>query len=217
MLVLTGTNLIEKIEMKKVFQIILAIAIVGLAYMLYEQLMSPLRFQKEVAVRETAVISKIKDIRTAEQAFKQKYQRYTGSFDTLFNFVLNDSLTFERTIGSKDDSVAVAKGLVKTEKFNIAVYDTLFSKRLKKEDINKLSEIPYSNGTKFMLEAGQFETESKVVVPVFECKAPFKTFLADMDQQELANHINNAKIIEKYPGIKVGSMTSATNDAGNWE
>lgn len=202
--------------MKKVFQIILAIAIVGLAYMLFEHMMTPIRFQKEFAVREAAVISKIKDIRTAEQAFKQKYQRYTGSFDTLANFILMDSLTFERNIGSKDDSVAVAKGLVKTEKINIAVKDTLF-KKIDRAGVEKMFEIPYSNGQRFLLDAGNFTTESKVVVPVFECKAPYKLFMTDQDQQELANLINNAKILDKYPGIKVGSMTSATNDAGNWE
>lgn len=205
--------------MKKVLQIVLAIAIVGLAYMLYTQLMNPIAFEKDVKSREAVVISRIKDIRTAEQAYKQKYSKYTGSFDTLINFVLNDSLVFERRIGSADDSVAVARGLVKTEKFTIPAIDTVFGKRLKVEDIRNLRYIPYTdNKEEFLLSAGLLTTESKVVVPVFEAKAPYKLFLGDMDEQMVTNLIYDAKeVYKKYPGIKVGDMEQATNDAGNWE
>lgn len=204
--------------MKKVFQIVLGLIIIVLVYVLYQQFNTPISFQKEVAVREAAVIERIKDIRTAQQAYKQKYQKYTPSFDSLIHFVLNDSLTFERTIGSKDDSVAVARGLVKTEKFDIAVMDTIFrARRLTRGDVEDLPYIPYGNGKKYIMDAGDFETDSKVIVPVFEAKAPYKDFLGDLNKQELINLIDDARTLDKYPGIKVGSMEQATNDAGNWE
>jgi hypothetical protein len=39
-----------------------------------------------------------------------------------------------------------------------------------------------------------------------------------MDRQELINLINECKnVYEVYPGVKVGAMDAATNDAGNWE
>lgn len=38
-----------------------------------------------------------------------KYNRFTGDFDTLINFVLTDSLEFERKIVDEDDSVAMAQ------------------------------------------------------------------------------------------------------------
>ena len=59
--------------------------------------------------REARVIDRIKDIRTAERSFKTKYNRFTGDFDTLINFVLTDSLEFERKIVDEDDSVAMAQ------------------------------------------------------------------------------------------------------------
>ncbi|MCD7970679.1 MAG: hypothetical protein LUF87_10035 [Alistipes sp.] len=203
--------------MKRVLQIVLALAIVGLIYWLYNSLMTPIRFQKEVAVREAAVISRIKDIRSAQQAYKQKYQRYTPSFDTLIHFILNDTLVYDRTSGSADDSVAVARGLVSTEQFKRAVMDTIFSNRLSRQDVLDLPLIPYGDGARFIMDAGNFETDSKVVVPVFEAKAPYKAFLSDLDRQELINLIDDAKTLERYPGIKVGAMDQATNDAGNWE
>lgn len=204
--------------MKKVFQILLGIAIVILAYILFNQIMTPLRFEKHRAVREAAVIERIKDIRTAERAYKQAKQHYTGSFDSLIQFVLTDSLVFEKNIGSKDDSLAVAKGLVRTEKFKMAAIDTVFgARKLTAKQVEEFRYIPYGNGKEFLLDAGDFTTESKVVVPVFECKAPYKAFLYDLDRQELINLIDARESLDKYPGIKVGAMDQATNDAGNWE
>ena len=57
-----------------------------------------------------------------------------------------------------------------------------------------------------------------MTVQVLECRAPYKAFLADLNRQELINLIDEREnTFNDYPGIKVGSMTSATNDAGNWE
>lgn len=210
--------------MKKAIQIFLGFVILGLGALLLDQIFSPIKFQQEVSLREQAVIEKIKDIRAAERAFKQKHQRYTGNFDSLINFVLNDSLTFERAIGSADDSVAVAKGLVKKERFQMAVRDTIFgAKKLTLEQIKSFALVPFSvneehpQGQNFILAACLLETESKVTVPVFECKAPYKMFLYDLNRQLLVNLIDEKVSLRRYPGIKVGSMEQATNDAGNWE
>ncbi len=204
--------------MKKAIQIVLFLVIVVLAYVLIDGIMEPLRFQQATKQREVSVIERLKDIRTAERAYKQVNQRFTGSFDSLINFVLNDSLTFEKAIGSADDSIAVAKGLVKREKFNMAVIDTIFgARKLTPEQVKNFRFIPHSGGKEFYMEAGNLTTESKVVVPVFECRAPYKAFLSDLDQQLLVNLIDDRETLDKYPGIKVGSMNEATNEAGNWE
>ncbi len=206
--------------LKLSLQIFLLAAIVVLAWVLIRQIVVPIQFDKQVKMREAAVIERIIDIRSAEQAFKQKNQRYTADFDSLINFVLTDSLEFERQLGSADDSVAVARGLVKTEKFKRAVVDTVFApKRLTAQQVRDLKLIPYAEqGTEYILRAGMLTTESKVVVPVFEAKAPYKTFLYDLDNQLLVNLIDEAKnALHKYPGIQVGSVERATNDAGNWE
>ncbi len=204
--------------MKKVLLIVLAVVVVGLSYILYQQIMTPLRFENQALQRKAAVIERIKDIRSAERAYKQINTAYTGSFDSLINFVLNDSLVFERSFGSADDSLTVARGLFKKEQFKIAVIDTVFgTKKLTADAVRQLRFIPFGDGREYILDAGILETESKVKVPVFECKAPYKDFLFDLDPQELVNLIDTDKGLSKYPGVKVGSMTTATNDAGNWE
>lgn len=95
--------------MKKIAQIILAVAIVALVYVIYDQISTPIKFDDELKAKKAQVIDRIKDIRTAQRAFKSKYQRFTGSFDTLANFILQDTLELERKIVDEDDSVAMAQ------------------------------------------------------------------------------------------------------------
>ena len=133
--------------MKKIAQIILAVAIVALVYVIYDQISTPIKFDDELKAKKAQVIDRIKDIRTAQRAFKSKYQRFTGSFDTLTNFILQDTLELERKIVDEDDSVAMAQlkkmGKKNVEKFKIAVIDTIFSpKRLSKQDVEQLRYIP---------------------------------------------------------------------------
>ena len=122
-------------------------------------------------------------------------------------------------MGDENDSVAVAKGLVKTIKSNVAVVDTIFSPRkLSVEDVKNLRYVPHSNNVEFILNASMFETESKIVVPVVECKAPFKVFMDSVEyKQQLINYITEEKdVFNRYPGIMFGSMEGANNEAGNW-
>ncbi len=133
--------------MKKIFQIILGVVIVALCYVIYKQISTPISFNKELDARKAQVIDRIKDIRTAERAFKSKYQRFTGTFDSLENFILNDTLELERKIVDEDDSVAMAmlkkSGRKNIEKFKVAVIDTIFSpKKLTAEDVKNLRFIP---------------------------------------------------------------------------
>ncbi len=215
--------------MKKIFQLLLAAAIIALIYVIYVQISTPIEFETELAQREKAVIERIKDVRSAQRAFKTVNARFTGDFDTLINFVLNDSITMQRKRVDEDDSIGMAKfklaqkknkNLKNIEEFRVAVIDTIFSPRkLTPEQIKALRYIPYTDDqTEFILSAGAVATESKVVVPVVECKAPYILFLDTVKyRQEIINKnddlINN---YNKYPGVKFGSMEGGNNESGNW-
>ena len=211
--------------MKKLIQIILAVVIVGLVYIIYDQISTPIRFEQELKDKKALVIDRIKDIRTAERAFRTKYQRFTGSFDTLVSFVLNDSLVLERKIVDEDDSVAMAmlkkSGKKNIEKFKIAVIDTIFApKKVTRQDVENFRFIPGTgNKAQFIMEAGIITTESKVVIPVVECRAPYKMFLDTVAyRQEIINLIDDEENnFNRYAGVKFGSMEAANNEAGNWE
>ncbi len=209
---------------KKIAQIILAVCIVALIYVIYKQISTPIRFENELKTKRTQVIDRIKDIRTAQRAFKSKYQRFTASFDSLADFVLNDTLELERKLVDEDDSVAMAllkkSGRKNVEKFKVAVIDTIFSPRkLSAEEVRNLRYIPGTDKVEYIMDAGIITTESKVVIPVVECRAPYKAFLDTVTyKQEIINLIDDeVNNFNRYAGVKFGSMEAGNNEAGNWE
>ena len=211
---------------KKIIQFVLALVVLGLAYYVYVLISTPIKFENEQKVREAAVLERIKDIRTAERTFKSKYQRFTGDFDTLINFVLTEQMEGERKKIDEDDSVAMAQAKKKygrrfknVEKFTFSVKDSLF-KHLTPEQVAELRYVPYTgNKTEYILEAGMLATESKVVIPVVECRTPYIAFLDTVAyRQEVINLVDNMKNnFNRYPGIMFGSMERGNNEAGNWE
>lgn len=193
-----------------IVQILLFFVIIGLGYKIYEGVMRPINFDKEKAVREEAVIQRLKDIRTAQVAYRSVYGKYTGSFDTLIHFVKEDSFPVEYAEGSLDDSLAVAMGLIVRETFYVKVSDSLFRKGY---PIDSLRYVPFTTGVQFDMKADSIMTASQVQVQVFEASAKYFDILNGMDRQLIIN-LND---LREFPGIKVGSVTEANNNAGNWE
>lgn len=199
--------------MKTVYQIVLAILIVVIAYFVYESIMSPIRFEKEKNKRYDVTIQRLKDVRTAQLAYRSRYSKFTGSFDTLITFLKEGEFKVVKQIGSEDDSIALAQKKVFRDTIRVAVRDSLF----KNYPVDSLRFVPFSGGDQFELAAGELETGSKIKVKVFECKAHNDVILKGLDRQEIININDLAKKLEKYAGLQVGSMTEATNNAGNWE
>ena len=210
---------------KKLVQVVLAIVILLLCYKIYDQISTPIRFEKETAQRKALVIERIKDIRAAERAFKTKYQHFTGDFDSLINFVLNEELEFERKIVDEDDSVGLAllkkAGKKNIEKFTMPAIDTVFgAKKLTPDQVKERRYVPFTHHQReFILEAAQLTTGSGVVVPVVECRVPYKLFLDTVTyRQEVINLIDNEENnFNRYAGVKFGDINAANNEAGNWE
>ncbi|MBO5687085.1 MAG: hypothetical protein J6R84_02575 [Alistipes sp.] len=210
--------------MKKGIQFILGLAIIGLVYVVANLIYTPLSFEQQLEERNAEVIVKLKDIRAAQRAYKSKYQQFTGDFDSLINFILNDSLTMERKLVDEDDSVAMAQlkkqGKKNVETYNIAVVDTIFNPRkLTKEDIQNLRYIPHTdNKVEFILEAAHVNA-GNVKVPVVECRAPYKMYLDTVEyRQNIINLIDDrVNNFNAYAGLKFGSMEGSNNEAGNWE
>jgi hypothetical protein len=205
--------------MKTVFQTILAIVIVILGYLIVQSIMKPIRFNKERDTREEATISKLKDIRTMEVAYKDKFNKYTGSFDTLTNFVKHDSFDIVKIIGTYDQDEmtqqeALRKGIIKKAITKVPVLDSLFRPGY---PVDSVRYIPYTDHAQFDLGAGEVKTGSGVVVKVFQASALYDTLFAGMDKQLIINYKEEQMKITKFPGLRVGSLTEPTNNAGNWE
>lgn len=196
---------------KYIVQIALGVIAIAITYLIYSGIMKPINFEKEREARYAKVIERLKDIRTAEVAYKSVYQKFTGSFDTLINFVKYDSFPVEFKEGSLDDSIAVAKGLVRRDTIYIPVRDSIFPKGY---FIDSLRYVPHTVGVQFDLKAGNIVTGSKVTVQVFEANALNFDVLNGMNRQLIINLNDLAK---DFKGLRVGSIKEANNNAGNWE
>lgn len=213
--------------MKKVFQILLAIAIVALAYLSYQSIMKPIEFGKIKKQRYDRIIDQLKDIRKAQVAYKDVNGKYTGSFDTLINFIKTDSMPLVKSEGTLTDEQyesgmtekeAVKKGFIIRDTIMISALDTIFGKEY---PIENLRYVPFTQGKyQFKMGAGVFVTGSQVKVQVFEAKVSNKYIFEDIYEEyseEIKEENGNRIRLNKYPGLMVGSLEEANNNAGNWE
>lgn len=96
--------------------------------------------------------------------------------------------------------------------------ETLYKGEFTAENIDQIVVIPFSDNLRYEIEVNdEYKTSQGIHVPLFEARAPFETYLADQDKQELVNLIDKEKKLDHYPGLKVGSVEAPNNNAGNWE
>lgn len=211
--------------MNTVVRILLIAAIIVLGYLLLDSIMNPIRFNKERDKREDAVKERLIHIRTAEVAFKSKYGRYTGSFDTLINFVKTDSFPLIYKEGSVTDEMieewgrraereALTRGLIVRDTSYTPVMDSIFNPGF---PVDSIRYVPYTDGKEFKLEADIVETGSRVKVEVFEASVLNDVFLRGLDEQLIINYNAERKKITGFPGMRVGNVEEPNNNAGNWE
>ena len=84
---------------------------------------------------------------------------------------------------------------------------------------DSLRYVPYGNGAQFELATDTLSTSSGFNINVFEAKTPYTTYLGDLNKNELNLLIENVRSLpgDRYVGMRVGSITTANNNAGNWE
>lgn len=196
---------------KAIFQVVLLIVIVALGYLVYESIMEPVRFDAEKTKREHVVVNKLKDIRMSQLIYKQLKGSFASSFDTLEMFLEEAEIPVVKIIPDPTDTT-FTKTINDTIGY-IKVKDTLFSN--KNYTINQLALIPFSNGVLFEMDADTIE-RGGVNVNVFEVKAPYTSYLYGLDAQTIFNLTSKMEDIERYPGLKVGSMVEPSTN-GNWE
>ena len=96
--------------------------------------------------------------------------------------------------------------------------ETLYKGEFDAQTIDQIVVIPFSDNLRFEIEVNdEYKTSQGIHVPLFEARAPFETYLADQDKQELVNLIDKEQKLDHYPGLKVGSIDAPNNNAGNWE
>lgn len=191
---------------KLIVQIALGAISIVLIVLIYRGIMFPIKFNREVESRKTYVVEKLKDIRSAQLAFRNVNGYYTGSFDTLITFINEGKIPIIRLEADPDDTT-FTKQIIDTVGY-ATIIDSIFKNRenFKSEDIKF---IPFSGKTEFEINAGTI-IRGGVTVNVVEVFAANKFWLRDK--------INEMEKFNMNPedGVRFGSMTDPTTD-GNWE
>jgi hypothetical protein len=192
-------------------KIILAVVIIVLGLLIFRSINKPVKFENTLNLRGEAIIGKLKDIRTAQNIFRNQYGHYTASFDSLKTFVKVGKIPEVKIIPDPADTT-FTRTISDTIGY-ISIFDSIFAK--KNYPLDKLNEVPYSKGDLFSIMAGKIN-KGGVDVAVFEVSVRMETYTKDLDKQLVVNRIKELEAKSKFPGLKVGSMTEASTD-GNWE
>lgn len=210
--------------MNNLFKALLIVAAVVLAWMSYDSVTTPIEFNKIRFERELQVVSRLVDIRTAETEYRNLNGDYTASLDTLINWIKTTDakivlkegvLTDKQLEEGMTEKEAVKLGLIKRDTTYVPMVESLYGKGY---PVDSLRYIPFSNGQQFELAKAEVVTGSAgIKVKVMCAKAPYTSYLSDLDKQELINLIETTEKLEKYPGLKFGDVEEANNNAGNWE
>ena len=196
---------------RTILQIVLLAIIIVLAYLVYESVNKPLEFKALKDKREAHVIQDLKDIRSGQQIYKKMYDSYASNFDTLLTFLREGEIPIVKKVPDPTDTT-FTKTINDTIGY-IKVADSLYGKR-PHFVLDSLPYIPLT-GKKYDLQSGEIE-RGGLSVHVFEASAHYKDILKGMDYQSIVNLIKARKDIDKFPGLKVGSMVEPSTD-GNWE
>ena len=206
---------------KKITLILIPINII-LAFFVYDSITSEVEFNKLAKERIAENVQKLKDLRTLQIAYKKENDVFADNFNSLLDFLENDSTTIIKSVGETPDSLvngkqitdaqALEMGLISRDTLYVSAKESIFDENYIKSrdnkypfDINTLSIIPFTE-QKYNIDANVIE-KGKVNVQVFEISAAFKHVFNGLDAKNKKYDLNSL--------LKVGSMTEASLN-GNW-
>ena len=208
--------------MKVTLKILLAVAVVLLAYMCYRSIMGPIEFKDERDRRENLIKARLIDIRKAQIEYKNIHKVHAANFDELSKFLKVEKLPFlikegvltdEQLEKGMTEKEAVKKGLIRRDTVWVTAVDTLFGKGYNVDD---LRNVPGAN-VQFTMDTATLTSGSGYTVKVFQCGVLYDDYLGDLNKQEVYNLKDKASKMGKYAGLRVGSVEEINNNAGNWE
>lgn len=206
----------------KIINFILFLISLYLGYLIYNSITAPVRFNQIKRERYAKVISRLKDIRDSEIAFRTVTGDYTASFDSLVHFVDTAKFTitqrrdsvikvFNKFLGFPEDKEIV---IIDTLGF-VPVKDSLFKNSDRYKEMQWVPIPGREHQVKFELKKGKLK-KGEVYVPVFMARVHKKEVLYDQPKDLVEQELNIIGTEEvNGPYIQVGSLDDVTT-SGNW-
>jgi len=206
--------------MKTILQIVLWIVCVGLGFLIYRSVTGPIEFKKIKEERFSKVISNLKDIRNAQEAYRSVNGKFANDFKSLIAFVDSGKYTITQQRDSSYMEFDKVYGIDLLREVTIidtlgfvSVKDSLF----KGDDrFKSMMNVPYAQGGETFVMKAEIVDKGGYKAPVFEAKVKKDIILYDQPKDLLTRE--NAQIsVEEVngPEIRVGSLTDVSTN-GNW-
>ena len=206
--------------MKTGIQAFLWLLCIFFSYKIYDSINKPINFNEVKYNRYYDVIDRLKEIRTAQIAYKDVNGVYSNNFDSLVNFIDNGIFTL---IEKRDSSyleydriyrIDMLKEVVVVDTLGfVSVKDSLFKNNTTYKDMKK---IPVKGmDTVFQIDA-RIIMINDYKAPVFEVKVSKNIVLFDQDE-DLLKLENETISIDGVNGseIVLGSLNEVSTN-GNW-
>ena len=206
--------------MKTGIQAFLWLLCIFFSYKIYDSINKPINFNEVKYNRYYDVIDRLKEIRTAQIAYKDVNGVYSNNFDSLVNFIDNGIFTL---IEKRDSSyleydriyrIDMLKEVVVVDTLGfVSVKDSLFKNNTTYKDMKK---IPVKGiDTVFQIDA-KIIMINDYKAPVFEVKVSKNIVLFDQDE-DLLKLENETISIDGVNGseIVLGSLNEVSTN-GNW-
>ena len=205
---------------KIVIQSILWLLIVFFSYKIYTSINSPINFNKVKTERYKKVINRLKEIRTAQIAYKDVNGIYSDNFDSLVSFIENGIFTL---VEKRDSSfleynrtyrIDMLKEVIVIDTLGtVSVKDSLFKDN---DDYKLMSQIPIEGVDEKFTINSQIINKNNYKVPVFEVKVSKNIILHDQDDF-LVSQENETISVDGVNGSEIilGSLSDVSVN-GNW-
>ncbi|MEW7291693.1 hypothetical protein [Aquimarina sp. 2304DJ70-9] len=205
--------------MKIVIQLVLWVVIGFLGYLVFNSINGPVKFNKVKKARYAQAVENLRDIRTAQLAYRSITGKFEKDPEKLITFIDTAKFTL---IERRDSSFIRFNKILKIdEPRDTVVIDTLGYASVKdslfKTDNHKtMMKIPLEGiDANFELNAG-FIDKNDIRIAVFEAKVAKDVLLHDQDKDLLSQEKEVVSVDGvNGPYLSVGSM-SDVKTIGNW-
>lgn len=210
--------------MNTVVKIVLALIVAGLAYVTWESVARPVRFDKIQLAREEVLQKQLKKLTTFEEAYENRMGRFANE-EELRDFLLNGSIYYVYAEGDYTEAMreqglteaaAAARGLIKRDTVWVRALDSLLHGD---SNIDHFFAIPGTD-KKVTIKTGEIDLVlglDTIKQSVFEITAPYRDYLGDLDESIIREKEDRVKErANGFPGLRIGSLTEVKK-TGNWE
>ncbi|MCK8520692.1 hypothetical protein M0D21_03885 [Aquimarina sp. D1M17] len=205
--------------MKIVIQLVLWVVIGFLGYLVFNSINGPVKFNKVKKARYAKAVENLRDIRTAQLAYRTITGKFEKNPEKLIAFI--DTAKFTLTQRRDSSYVAFNKILKIDEPRDTVVIDTLGyasvrDSLFKTDGHKRMMKVPIEGvDANFELDAG-YINKNDLRIAVFEAKVSKDVLLHDQDKDLLAQEKEVVSVDGvDGPYLLVGSMTEV-NTSGNW-